>query len=210
MLGSTGVDGWYGHNSFGSSSSTEFKAHNGSMGSSAGRGVIFFGTNGSSDRALGYLPTSNQSGGFGIVLTNASSDTYQSIDLSFFGEQWRAGEANILNTLTFYYGVGTSLSNATTYHGALDFNTPFLGGGEIGVDGNNASFRTLINGSITGLNWAPGQSIVLRWDNPDLSGQDNGLAIDDLVITGVVPTPGAIALLGLATVLGGRRRRIHA
>jgi MYXO-CTERM domain-containing protein len=60
---------------------------------------------------------------------------------------------------------------------------------------------------ITGLNWAPGQSHVLRWVNTDMSGQDNGLAVDNLAITGVVPAPGALALLGLAGLTATRRHR---
>ena len=80
------MEGWFGANFFGSSTNTEFKAQDGSLGSGAGRGVISFGANGSSDRALGALPTSNQIPSFGIVLFNASSDTYQALDVSFIGE----------------------------------------------------------------------------------------------------------------------------
>jgi len=207
VLGSTGMDGWFGANFLGSSTSTEFKAHDGSLGSSAGRGVVFFGTNGSSDRALGTLATSNQISSFGLVLTNTSSDTYQSLDVSFIGEQWRAGDPNLPNVLNFAYGFGSSLTNATTAFSALNFNTPFLGGTQVAVNGNDPAFQTAVSNTITGLNWAPGQSLVLRWNGVDLSGQDNGLAIDNLVVTGVIPAPGAIALLGLAGLVGGRRRR---
>jgi MYXO-CTERM domain-containing protein len=207
VLGSTGMDGWFGANYIGSSTSTEFKAHDGSLAGSAGRGVVFFGTTGSSDRALGALPTSNQVSSFGLVLTNTSNDTYTALDVSYIGEQWRAGEANVLNVLNFAYGFGTSLNNANTAFTGLNFDAPFLGGGEVAVNGNSPAFQTAISNTITGLTWAPGQSLVLRWNSVDLSGQDNGLAIDDLSITGVVPTPGAIALLGLAGLVGGRRRR---
>lgn len=207
ILGSTGMEGWYGANYTGSSSNTEFKAHNGGLSGSAGRGVVFFGTDGSSDRALGALPTSNQISSFGVVLTNMSNDTYQQLDISFIGEQWRAGDANILNVLSFSYGMGTSLDDATTAFTTLDFAAPNLAGGEVAVDGNDAANQTAISDIITGLNWAPGQSIVLRWDINDLSGQDNGLAIDNFSAVGIVPAPGALALLGLAGLVGVRRRR---
>jgi len=207
VLGSTGMDGWIGANLFGSSTSTEFKAHNGSLGSSAGRGVVFFGTDGSADRALGYLPTSNQVGGFGVVLTNTSNDTYAALDVSFIGEQWRVGGAGVLNTLVFRYGFGSTLTDANALFTPLDFNAPNTAGGEVALDGNNPVNQSLRSGLISGLNWAPGQSLVLRWDNPDLSGQDNGLAIDNLSLTGVVPAPGALALIGVAGLISIRRRR---
>jgi len=207
VLGSTGMEGWYGANFFGSSSNTEFKAHDGSLSGSAGRGVVFFGANGSSDRALGILPTSNQISSFGVVLTNTTSSSFIGVDISFIGEQWRAGGADIPNVLAFSYGFGTSLQDANIGFGSLDFATPFSGGGEMAVDGNDPMFQTAISGFIGGFDWAPGESLVLRWDLADLPGQDNGLAIDDLTIAGVIPAPGVIVLLTLAGLCGGRRRR---
>jgi len=187
VLGSTGVEGWTGANLLGSSENTEFKAHDGSLASGAGRGVIFFGSNGMSDRALGALPTSNQISSFGVVLLNVSTETYAAVQIAFTGEQWRAGTANVPNVLAFSYGFGDALEAATTPFGALDFATPFLDGGEVAVDGNNAAFQTPIAATIRGIAWAPGQTIVLRWDIAEFSGQDNGLGIDDLSVVG---TPG--------------------
>lgn len=191
VLGSTGVDGWQGANFLGSSSNTEFKAHNGGLGSSDGRGVVFYGTTGSSERALGSLPTSNQIPSFGLVLTNTTSQTFVALDVSFVGEQWRAGGANIPNVLTFRYGMGGALADATTPVSSLNFAAPVLSGGEIALDGNSPANRTALSGVISGLQWAPGQSLVLRWDQADLQGQDNGLGIDDLEIIGI---PGITSL----------------
>lgn len=208
ILGSTGMEGWYGANFTGSSGNTEFKAHNGSLSGATGRGVVFFGADGSTDRALGALPTSNQISSFGVVLTNTSSQTFVALDVSFIGEQWRTGDANIFNVLRFSYGMGTSIEDATTTFTGLDFAAPNLTGGNVALDGNNAANQTAISDVITGLNWAPGQSIVLRWDIQDLTGQDNGLAIDNFYAVGIVPAPGALALLGVAGLVGVRRRRI--
>ena len=198
----------YGANFTGSSTNTEFKAHDGSLGSSAGRGVIFFGANGSSDRALGALATSNQIPSFGLVLVNNTSQTFASLDVSFIGEQWRAGDANILDVLSFRYGFGSSLTDATTSFNSLNFVTPNLAGGNIALNGNDPANQTSLHDIITGLNWAPGQSLVLRWDAVDITGQDNGLAIDDLSLVGVpVPGPGALALLSAAGLVGTSRRQ---
>lgn len=51
-----------------------------------------------------------------------------------------------------------------------------------------------------------GQSVTFRWQMEGRSGST--LNIDDVVVNGtVVPTPGAIALFGIAGVVGLRRRR---
>ena len=191
VLGSTGVLGWSGANFLGSSSNTEFKAHDGSLASSAGRGVIFFGANGSPERALGALPTSNQISSFGVVLVNDTSEIFASVEISFIGEQWRAGTADVPNVLEFSYGFGATIESATIPFTALDFPTPFLGGGEVPLDGNNPAFQVPLSATLCDIAWAPGESLVLRWDMTEFSGQDNGLGIDDL---SVVAAPGITSL----------------
>src|SRR5262245_36495521 len=152
LPGSTNIDGWYGANNGGSGTGTEFRAQDGSLGSSAGRGVISFGLTGSSDRALGGLATSNQIPSFGVVLVNISGQTFQSLDVSFIGEQWRVGDANIPNILTFKYGFGTSLANATNLFAGLNFNTPNLAGGNAAANGNDLANQASLHDVITNLN----------------------------------------------------------
>ncbi|MFM1890451.1 MAG: hypothetical protein RLZZ565_1208 [Planctomycetota bacterium] len=201
VLGATGVDGWFGANFLGSSLNTEFKAQDGSLASSAGRGVISFGPDGSSERALGALPTSNQISSFGVVLVNDTAETFAAIDLAFVGEQWRAGGADIPNALLFRFGYGGSLEDATEPIASFDFLAPNLSGGEVAIDGNDPANQSSIDGTLGGLVWAPGESIVLRWDMTEFSGQDNGLAIDDLSVLGI---PGITSLdlggYGLAAI----------
>lgn len=203
----TGVAGWQGANFGGSTSNTEFRAQDGSLAGSNGRGVVSFGTAGSSDRALGALATSNQINAFGLVLRNDTSETITFFTLSYFGEQWRRGDVPSPNTLAFFYGIGSGLaSTGLTAATSLNFVAPnTTAAANTGIDGNAAGNRTLVTGTITGLNWAPGTSLVLQWNAQDQSGQDDGLAIDDL--TFVVPTPGAAAMLGLGALVAGRRRR---
>lgn len=206
VITTTNMDGWQGANFLGTSTNTEVRAQDGSLAGSTGRGLVSFGTTGTGERALGTLATSNQVSSFGVVFTNTSSITYTSLQVSYTGEQWRAGEANIPNTLSFAYGFGSSLTDATTAFNPLTFNTPVLTGGEIALNGNLPANQAAIADTITGLNWAPGQSIVLRWNGSDLTGQDNGLAIDNLSVVGV-PAPASLALVALGSLVGNRRRR---
>lgn len=202
-LVSTGMAGWTGANFDGSSGNTEVRAQNGSQSGSAGRGVVSFGQTGSTERALGALPTSNQINQFGVTFSNTSGSTITQLEISFYGEQWRAGDAGVSNTLSFFYGLGGGLISATTSFAALDFSSPNTAGGNAALDGNAAANRQLISATITGLNWSSGATLTLRWNMNEVSGQDTGLAIDDFSMA--IPTPGAVALLGLAGLTARRR-----
>lgn len=207
LPGSVGVDGWYGANPSGSSGNTEYRVQNGSLGSGAGRGVISFGQSGSSERALGALSTSNQINSFGAVLVNSTGFTITDLTISYTGEQWRRGNVSSPNTLGFFFGLGGSISSAVTAFNALNFVAPNTQAAptEVALDGNAAQNRAVIGATISGLNWAPGASLAIAWKAEDLSGQDDGLAIDDVSIIGV-PAPAGLPALGLAA-LGFRRRR---
>jgi hypothetical protein len=185
ILGSTGVPGWSASNFTGSSADTEFRAQDGSLGSSAGRGVIFFGTTGSTERALGCLPTSNQISGFGIVLLNDTGATIDALTVKFTGEQWRRGNATLANSLTFAYGLAPTIGGATTLVPELEFISPNMQAAptEVALDGNDPANQKALEATLDGLAWPAGESLALVWKIQDFSGQDNGLAIDGLSIT---------------------------
>lgn len=218
-FGVTGLEGWYGANPGGSSGNTEFKAHDGSLSGSAGRGVISFGTNDSSDRALGALSTSNQVNSFGLVLTNLTGSPLTSVNLSYFGEQWRHGEPTG-NLLAFDFGVFATFADADflsatgtagfTAVSALDFAALKDGANpQVALDGNLAENRTSIAGSFA-VNWNPGEVLVLRWTANDLPGQDSGLAIDNLQFSAIPEPSTYAALFGGAVLLVVAVRRFRA
>lgn len=206
----TGMEGWYLANPGGSSTGTEYRAQDGSLSGSAGRGVVSFGLAGSGNRALGALPTSNQIGSFGVVLENTSAVTIPGITVAFTGQQWRAGDAGIFNTLSFAYGLGGSIDDATTSFAALDFTSPNTSGGNTALDGNLAINQVQRSATISGLDWLPGTSLALRWNMNEVTGQDTGLAIDNLQIN-AVPEPSTVMLGVAGIVLGGLavRRRVR-
>jgi len=61
------------------------------------------------------------------------------------------------------------------------------------------------------LNWIPGDSLFIRWNDVNDAGNDAGVAIDNLTMTAtVVPEPSCVALLGLgiaAVALLSRKTR---
>jgi hypothetical protein len=208
----TGLTGWQANNKLGSSSSSEFRAHDGSLSGSGGRGILSYGTNGSTERALGALPTSNQINHFGLVLVNNSTDTYGSFDLSYVGEQWRRGEPGVTNTMTFAYGYASDMLVDVP---ALSFSNPNNQAAptEVALDGNDPLNQVAVTGTISGFAWVPGATLTVRWAMSEGSGQDNGMGIDDFEFTAhVIPEPstlalGALALVGLCAYRVRRGRR---
>ena len=117
--------------------------------------------------------------------------------MSYVGEQWR-NSAAAAQTVNFSYRIGAGLGDALTDFTtggtavpALNFTSPITGGSAGALDGNVSANRVAIAGTISGLSLAPGQEILLRWEDVDHSGSDHGLAIDDLAIvaSGGAPTP---------------------
>ena len=208
-----GVDGWFGGNFGGSSTNTEFRAQNGSLGSSAGRGIISFGTDTSAERALGLQSTSNQLNSVGLVLQNTTGLTITSATVSYVGEQWRRGDVNTPDKLLFDYLLSTASDvniNASGFARvtALDFASPNTQTSptQVALDGNATANRLAISSELSNLNWIPDSYLVLRWSAQDLSGQDDGLAIDAVRFTST-PEPASAALLALGGMLTLGRRK---
>ena len=163
--------------------------------------VYSFGAASASDRALGALLSGTAGHAWGVTLVNTTGQTITQFTVGYNGEQWRYGGTTGTDRVIFEYQVGgTSLSTGTfTAAANLDFTSPVNGttGGTTGaLDGNVAANRTAITGTITGISWASGQTLVLRWRDSDVTGSDDGLAIDDFTFTtpvAAIPTVPSVA-----------------
>jgi len=211
--GASGLTGWQGAiTALSSGTNTEYRAQNGSGSGSTGRGLNSFGTTGSAERALGTLPTSAQIPFFGLVLQNNTANVLTQFTLSYTGEQWRRGDTSPQDKLLFSYGLAGDISPALTSYAALDFASPTAALLNSALDGNLPANQTFKSATITGLTWAPGQTLVLKWSAPDLTGQDDGLGIDNLSFqANAVPEPSSIALAlfgAVGVVAAAWRRRV--
>ena len=215
QLGSTNLPGWTMSNYMGNGPDTEFRAQDGSLAGGSGRGVVSFGAAAASDRALGVLATSAQISRFGLTLVNNTSSTFTSFSLSFTGEQWRRGNvASPGDALTYDYAITASaaagIGDDVLFTNFGSFTAPNTQGvpTEVALDGNLAANQIAVAQSVPGITWAPGQLLLLRWNGQDITGQDDGLAIDNLSFTAAVPEPTTLSLAAAASlVLAARRRR---
>ncbi len=162
-------------------------------GSSNAGNLYSYGTGSGGDRALGSLGSGNAAVGnlfWGVRLQNNTGATITSLTISYAGEQWR-NSAAAAQTVAFSYLVGSptvtgslaEFQSAATAVAALDFTSPVTGGTAAALDGNAVANRTVLSTTITGLSIPAGTEIMLRWADPDQTGADHGLSIDDLSIT---------------------------
>jgi hypothetical protein len=193
------LDGWQFNNPTGNDGTAanptvEFRSQDGSRGSSGGptaggRGIVSFGANGSPERALGVVTTSAEIGNFGLLLVNNTPSIITDFTLSYTGELWRKGNVTTPDVLTFSFGMASSLADsgsvfmpaaALNFSGGSTTGYTSIGGTQVPVNGNDPANRIAISSPQTGFAWYPGETMVLRWAGQDLSGQDDGPAIDDL------------------------------
>lgn len=161
-------------------------------GTSATGNTYSFGSDSSTDRALGSLRTASVASMFGTVVTNGTGSTITQLTIQFTGEQWRLGALGRADSLNFSYSLdGTSITTGTwTDIHALDFTAPTTTGMTGALDGNAAGNQVLVNYTLTGLNLTSGASLYLRWADFDASGSDDGLAIDNFSIFAALPDVG--------------------
>jgi hypothetical protein len=198
----------------GSNANTTYAASNGSGSNFAGN-TYSFGTSNSTERALGGLRSGSLVPQFGVSFVNLAGRAIESVSIGYIGEQWRLGGTGRNDRLSFQYSTDATTLNSGTWTNlsALDFIAPKNSTPTGALDGNAAANRSALSGSIAGLNLAQGGSLWLRWSDVDVSGSDDGLAIDDFSFNATlapVPEPSTYALLlaGLCAVGLMSRRRL--
>lgn len=184
--GST-LSGWYTSRS---GTGTSIAANDGS---SNGGNLYSYGATSSTDRALGSVGSGNAAAGnflWGARFFNDTGSTISTLSINYAGEQWR-NSAAAAQTVDFQYQLGATSLNAGSWtdFNPLDFISPVTGGTAGARDGNLSPNRTFLSGTLSGLSLAAGQEIWLRWSDPDHSGSDHGLAIDDVQVS-INPLPG--------------------
>ncbi|AMR26554.1 hypothetical protein A0257_05135 [Hymenobacter psoromatis] len=148
---------------------------------------------GASDRSFGGIAlttTANGIGYVGIRFKNATSVTIQNLEVQYAMEQWYNSGRQDAAQVDVSYLTGSSVASLLQATGtwvsvpALQVKAPSTATVIASRDGNSAANRRQVSTTITGINLAPGQEVMLRWAyalNSTTNG--NGLSIDDVVVT---------------------------
>lgn len=158
-----------------------------------------YGTGTNGDRALGSVGSGNAAAGnfyWGVCFKNDLTSSI-GVRVGYTGEQWR-NSAALAQTVDFAYIVqssGCAEVNGTGYtdFDALDFISPITGGSAGALDGNASANRVVFSPIVLPPAIQPGYYITLRWYDPDHSGSDHGLSIDDFSLTAVDLPPTVVS-----------------
>lgn len=143
-----------------------------------------YGATGSTERAFGGLLSGSVTPTIGVEFTNNSGNTITSIAVNYYGERWRLGALNRTDSLIFQYSLNATSLITGTFNtvNQLSYGAPAIGGTVGALDGNLAANRTNLVYTITGLSIPNGATFYFRWNDLNVSGNDDGLAVDDIVI----------------------------
>lgn len=177
-VSASGLNGWSFAKTAGTGANALFNAGTGS----ANTGSVYSFGSSAADRALGTLLSGAVESTIGVALTNNTGSTITSFSVAYTGEQWRqGGSSGVTDKLKFEYAVNAAsvLSGPFTTVPSLDFNGPATGATGAALDGNAAANRAAVTGTVSGITWPAGQTLVIRWTDLNISGSDCGLAVDD-------------------------------
>ncbi len=198
-ISASGLGGWTFAKYDGTGTVALFRVEAGTGTSGA---IYSYGTGSSSDRALGSLASGSTISRFGLTLVNSTGLPITQFTLNYTGEEWRGGTGT--NSLAFEYALGATDINTGTFvaASALNFAAPTTATGAL--VGNSAPNRTAVGATVTGLNWAPGQTLTLRWTDANDAGNDDGLAIDDLTLSTPIATNAILPAVVYTTPASGK------
>jgi len=160
-------------------------------GSSATADAYSFGSTASSDRSLGSLVSNSYSATYGAKFTNNTGEVINNLFISYLGETWRVAVASRTDQLDFQYSLNaTSLTTGTW----TDFNDlDYVNTSQSVTGGGSLQQSTSISSVLTGLSISNGSTFWIRWSDLNISGNDDGMGIDDFSIKpcGTVSAPTA-------------------
>ena len=169
--------------------------------------IYSFGANGSFDRSLGSLTSTNLTSSiFGVNFTIANATSPVDVTINYQGEQWRTGSRTAVDKLAFEYSTNaTTLSDGNwTSFNALDFTSPVTSGStNTPLVGNSPGNSVILAATISGLNLNNNDNFSIRWIDTNVSGingSDDALAVNNVNVT-ANPVPEPITMFGSLTAL---------
>ena len=203
-IGASGAVGWSVFVNAGSQTQLSFLVD---LGGGTTGSVYSYGAPGSPERALGLLANSARTCRTGWRLINQTAQTITQFTLSYVAEEWRSGGTTNANPLTFSYRIQATpfdLDSTTGFTAVPALNAAVAGptGAATALNGNVAGNRALVAATVTGLSWPPGHMLMLRWQDTDAPGEDDAVALDDVLFFAPVGAPAAPQLPSLTPATG--------
>ncbi len=162
-------------------------------GSSATNDFYLLGATGSTERAIGGYSNTLTSQ-WGTSFTNITGVTLTEFTLTYTGEEWRDGGdfSAVKNVDAFSYSINSATSLTTgvwTNVAQLNFQAPVNNlVADVTLNGNAAANKVLITFTVTGISWPAGQTLWIRWTDPNETGNDDAMGIDDVTFMAAAPT----------------------
>lgn len=175
----------------GSSATTVNNQYKGNSGTSTTGETYSYGAPGSTDRALGSIASTSNKSSYGAQFVNSAADSIVSFSISYTGEQWRRGSGSNPDSLAFSYSLNAdSVGDAAaiwipvTPLSLSSINTGSATGIALNGNLNTVSISYTVNAVIH-----PGELLTIKWSDVDVSGSDDGLAVDDFSATFTLASP---------------------
>ncbi|MBL0882365.1 MAG: hypothetical protein IBJ16_03275, partial [Chitinophagaceae bacterium] len=151
-------------------------------GSGTGSGIYSYGLAGINTLALGSLASGTGVYAFGVVFENLTGSILNKINIQYKATQWRKGGSGNTNHWQFSYQ--TRHFNNIDTGNLIKKNDGNLisihhSSGTATLNGHLSTNQYTIHITITDIIWRPGEKLILRWDDQDETGSDDGMAIDD-------------------------------
>lgn len=156
-------------------------------GSTSTGNTYSYGTGTTTERAFGEVASGSLESTLGVSFTNNTDSAIVQLNLDYYVELWRKGATGVRDSMVFEYSTtATSLTTGTwTSVTSLNPYTANLSASAGAVNGDLSANRVHITGQVTGISVNIGSTIWIRFRAVNISGNDDGLAIDDFSATAV-------------------------
>jgi len=146
---------------------------------------------GSADIAIGSIAGNSLQSTIGAMFVNKTTDTIRKVYVSFYLEQWHSGARTVADTMLFSYGKNTGGLNSGNWTNFAGCNllSPTLFAPIGALNGNLAANRREYSLNVPNLSISPGDTFYIRWQDVNVAGFNDGLAIDDFKLTAYKNNP---------------------
>ena len=159
-----------------------------SAGTNATSGIFSYGpasgaTN-AATRGLGSLASSAGTYIFGISFTNTTNTVIDQFEIEFVAAQWRKGGSGKAGEWTFSYATSATnnvLDTLTKKDTTLNFYSVQTSTGTAALNGLLTVHQQKKKDTLFNINWKPGEQLIIKWQDKDDIGNDDGMALQQLI-----------------------------